>query len=283
MNYELKIKVNAKLKIKTALLFFFVGCAFSFAQKEYDLKENMGYYDAAARASDAYIEERCKLDVYYPKDTSRVATVVWFHGGGLEGGEKHIPEGLLEKGVAVVTVNYRMHPKVKHPVYIEDAAAAVAWTFKNIEKYNGDPKKIFVTGHSAGGYLASMIGLDTSYLAKYDIDANDIAGLVPLSGHTITHFTIRKEMGIEGTRPIVDKYAPIFHVRKDAPPFLLITGNRELELLGRYEEVAYFYRMLKVVEHPDVELMELDGYGHNMVYPAIPLLLNFVNKTAKVE
>ena len=245
LNCELKFKVNAKWKIKTALLLFVLGCAFGFAQKEYEFKENIGYYDAAARASDAYIEERCKLDVYYPKDTSRVATVVWFHGGGLEGGEKHIPEGFLEKGVAVVTVNYRMHPKVKHPVYIEDAAAAVAWTFKNIEKYNGDPKKIFVTGHSAGGYLANMIGLDTSYLAKHNIDANDIAGLVPLSGHTITHFTIRKEMGIEGTRPIVDKYAPLFHVRKNAPPFLLITGNRELELLGRYEEVAYFYRMLK--------------------------------------
>ena len=65
---------------------------------------------------------------------------------------------------------------------------------------------------------------------------------------------------------------------------LLITGNREKELLGRYEEVAYFYRMMKVVEHPDVELMELDGYGHNMVYPAIPLLLNFIGeKTRKVE
>ena len=99
---------------------------FVFPQKEYGFKENIGYYNAATQSSDAYIEERCKLDVYYPKDTSRVATVVWFHGDGLEGSEIHIPNGLLEKGVAVVTANYRMHPKVKHPVYIQDAAAAVA-------------------------------------------------------------------------------------------------------------------------------------------------------------
>jgi len=257
---------------------FFLVSGFLFAQQEYILEENILYRTENIQNLDAYSKERCKLDVYYPKDTTNVATIVWFHGGGLENGEKHIPEGLLEQGLTIVTVNYRMHPKVKHPVYIEDAAAAVAWTFKNIEKYNGDSAKIFVTGHSAGGYLASMVGLDKSYLEKYDIDANDIAGLIPFSGHTITHFTVRKERGIEGTQPIVDKYAPLFHVRKDASPMLLITGNREKELLGRYEEVAYFYRMMKVVKHPDIKLMELDGYGHNMVYPAIPLLLNFVEE-----
>ncbi len=262
-------------KLLIAFLFLTNGILFA-QEKEYVLEENISYQSESLQNSDAYIKERCKLDVYYPKDTINVATIVWFHGGGLEFGEKDIPEGLLEKGVVVVTVNYRMHPKVKHPVYIEDAAAAVAWTFNNIEKYNGDPEKIFLTGHSAGGYLANMVGLDKSYLEKHDVDANELAGLIPFSGHAITHFTIRRERGIKGTQPIIDKYAPLFHVRNDAPPMLLITGNREKELLGRYEEVAYFYRMMKVVEHPDVELMELDGYGHNMVYPAIPLLLNFV-------
>jgi len=252
------------------------------AQKvTYHLDKDIPYYNEKVRASDPYIKERCKLDVYYPKDTTNVATVIWFHGGGLEFGEKHIPEGLLEKGVAVVTVNYRLHPKIKHPGYIEDAAAAVAWTFQHIDRYQGNPNKIFVTGHSAGGYLASMVGLDKQYLEKYEIDADKIAGLIPFSGHTITHFTIRKEMGINGTQPIVDAYAPLFHVRKEAPSMLLITGDRQLELLGRYEENAYFYRMMKVVEHPDIELMELDGYGHNMVYPAIPLLLNFVHEKSK--
>ncbi|TFG73529.1 MAG: alpha/beta hydrolase [Flavobacteriales bacterium] len=244
----------------------------------YELVKDLPYYDLAAQNTDAYIKDRCKLDVYYPKDTVNVPTVVWFHGGGLEFGEKDIPEGLFKQGVVVVSVNYRLHPKVQYPIYIEDAAAAVAWTFKNIDRYNGDPKKIFVTGHSAGGYLASMVGLDKSYLQKFDVDANDIAGLIPFSGHVITHFTIRKEMGIPGTQPIVDRFAPLYHVRKDAPPMLLITGNRELELLGRYEENAYLYRMMKVVEHPDIELMEMDGYGHNMVYPAVPLLLNFVQR-----
>ncbi len=250
----------------------------AFGQEGYILKENIPYYPETVRSQNQYLKERCKLDVYYPKDSISAPVVVWFHGGGLENGEKNIPEGLEEKGIIVVAVNYRMHPKVKHPVYIEDAAAAVAWVFKNISEYNGSSDKIFVSGHSAGGYLASMVGLDKSYLEKHGVDANKIAGLAPLSGHTITHMTVRKEMGIEGTQPIVDKYAPLFHVRKDAPPMLLVTGNRELELLGRYEEVAYFYRMLKVLGHPNVQLMELDGYGHIMVYPALPLIVNFVKE-----
>jgi len=271
------------MKIKKLLIIFlFLTNGILFAQENgYDFTENIPYQSQSLQNSDIYIKERCKLDVYYPKDTANVATIVWFHGGGLEFGEKDIPEGLLEKGITVVTVNYRMHPKVKHPVYIEDAAAAVAWTFKNIKKYNGNPEKIFLSGHSAGGYLANMVGLDKSYLQKHNIDANELGGLIPFSGHTITHFTIRREQGIKGTQPTIDKYAPLYHVRNDAPPMLLITGNREKELLGRYEEVAYFYRMMKVVEHADVELVELDGYGHNMVYPAVPLLLNFVKDQTK--
>ncbi len=261
----------------------FIGALFMAAQEQdYKLVENIAYYDTAAQASDAYLKERCKLDVYYPKDTTHAATIVWFHGGGLEFGEKHIPEGLKNKGHIVVSVNYRLHPKVQQPVYIEDAAAAVAWTFQNIDTYNGHRDRIFLSGHSAGGYLASMVGLDTTYLAKHGAKANDLAGLVPFSGHTITHFTVRKERGIKGTQPVIDAYAPLYHVRKDAPPMLLITGNRELELLGRYEENAYFYRMMKIVEHPDIALMELDGYGHNMVYPAIPLLLDFIDRQTQL-
>ena len=88
-------------------------------------------------------------------------------------------------------------------------------------------------------------------------------------------------MGIEGTQPVIDKYAPLFHVRNNSSPILLITGNRELEMLGRYEENAYLYRMLKVVGHQNVELMELDGYGHGIGYPSMPILLKKINSITK--
>ncbi len=233
-------------------------------------------YLAGASDKDEYRRDRCRLDVYHPSNTEGFATIVWFHGGGLKGGKRHIPIGLKNQGVAVVAVDYRLFPKAKCPAYLQDAAAAVAWTFRNIETYGGDPDKIFISGHSAGGYLTSMVGMDPRWLNESDIDANRIAGLIPLSGHTITHMTVREERGIPDTQPLIDEFAPLFHVRADAPPILLVTGDRELEMLGRYEENAYFMRMLRVVGHPNVTLYELQGYGHGMVEPAIKPMLDWI-------
>ncbi|SNR69872.1 alpha/beta hydrolase [Lutibacter flavus] len=261
------------------ILFVFGVGAKSFSQKiEYELKQNIHYYNDSINQSNQYINNRCVLDIYYPKNEKNFATIVWIHGGGLTGWQKEIPEELKNNGVAIIGINYRLYPKVKAPVYIEDAAAAVAWTFKNIKKYGGDDQLIFVSGHSAGGYLASMIGLDKRWLAVHNIDANTIAGLIPFSGHAITHFTVREERGIAGTQPIIDDLAPLYHVRPDAPPLLLITGDRELEMLGRYEENAYLMRMMKIVGHTKTVLYELEGYGHGMTQPAFPLLLNEVKR-----
>jgi acetyl esterase/lipase len=248
----------------------------------YRTEENIPYRDAAESKSDAYIAERCRLDVYHPMKTKGFATIVWFHGGGLRAGKKSVPRQLKDKGHAVVAVNYRLFPKVKCPIYIEDAAAAVAWTFKNINRYGGNPDRIFVSGHSAGGYLTSMVGLDKDYLAKHDIDANRIAGLIPFSGHTITHFTPRQERGIPGEQAIIDRFAPLYHVRPDCPPLILITGDRELEMLGRYEENAYFWRMMKVAKHNSSKLYELQGFNHGgMAEPAFRILLRHISSQSK--
>ena len=247
------------------------------AESDYALVENIPYRSESSKGWDSYMQQRCMLDIYHPVQKKGFATVVWFHGGGLRGGKKTIPSALKKQGVAVVSVNYRLFPKVKCPAYIEDAAAAVAWTFGNISKYGGDTNEIFVAGHSAGGYLTSMIGLDKKYLGVHDIDANRIAGLIPVSGHTITHFTPREEQGIPEARPTIDRFAPLYHVRKDAPPLTLITGDRELELLGRYEENAYLQRMMKIAKHPHTKLYELDGFNHgSMLDPALLILLKTV-------
>jgi acetyl esterase/lipase len=269
----------------TALIFcFFITCSanykvYSQSNTEYEQQSDIFYRDASIEPITDYMQERCLLDIYYPMNKRGFVTVVWFHGGGLKGGNKFIPEWLKNKDIAVVAVNYRFSPEVSCPTYIQDAAAALAWVFRNIESYGGDPDLIVVSGHSAGGYLTSMIGLDKRYLKVYDIDANQIASLVPFSGHTITHFTIREERGIAGTQPIIDEYAPLYHVRNDSPPLVLITGDRELEMLGRYEENAYMMRMMEVAGHQKTTLYELDGFDHGgMAVPAYPLLIKEVRR-----
>lgn len=245
----------------------------------YKLLENIQYRTQQEAESDEYIAERCRIDVYYPENVKNFTTVVWFHGGGITAGNKFIPEKLMEKGIGVVAVNYRLSPQVKCPVYIEDAAAAVAWTFQNIKNYGGDPSKIVVSGHSAGGYLTSMVGLDKRWLAQYNIDADKIAMLVPFSGHTITHMTVRRERGIPDTQPLIDEFAPLFYVKADAPPMVLITGDREREMLGRYEENAYMWRMMKVAGNKTTKLYELDSFDHGgMASPAFEVLLQEIKQ-----
>ena len=268
-------------KLIILLTFFLYGISLSAQNVEYETKNNIQYYSSALNKSDKYINERCVLDIYYPKNKTGFATIVWFHGGGLTGGNKEIPEALKNKGFAIIGVNYRLSPKVKAAKAIEDAAAAVAWTFNNISNYGGDKSQIFVSGHSAGGYLGMMIGLDKKWLQKENIDADKIAGLIPFSGQCITHFEIRRENGIPEKQPTIDAFAPLYHVRADAPPMLLITGDRELEMLGRYEENAYMARMMKLVGHKQTKLYELDGYGHGMTEPGFPLLVNEVNRIIK--
>ncbi len=250
------------------------------AQNEYTMVRDIPYISPSE--TDIYRLERCRLDVYYPADKKDFVTVIWFHGGGLEVGEKGIPDELKNKGIAIVAPNYRLSPKVKNPAYIEDAAEAVAWVFNNIESYGGNPDLIYVSGHSAGGYLALMIGLDKKYLEKHDIDANKIKGLIPVSGQTNTHYTIRKERGLPNDIPVIDEFAPVNRARKDVPPTLLISGDRNLEMLARYEENAHLEAILKGIGNKDVELYEVQGFDHGSVYfPACHLILDWIKKTSK--
>ena len=222
---------------------------------------------------DNYSLERLKLDIYYPTSKRDCPVVVWFHGGGLEAGQKEIPSRLQNKGWVVVGVNYRLLPKVTIEETLDDAAEAVAWVFNNISTYGGDPSKIVVSGHSAGGYLSMMLCLNKSLLARYQTDADRVLLYVPFSGQAITHYNVRKMQGISPLQPTINQYAPLYWVRKDCPPLILICGDRELELYGRYDENQYLARMMKLVGHHETYLYEIDGHGHGgMVEPSFHIL-----------
>lgn len=210
-------------------------------------------------------QRTCVLDLYRPTDTKNFPTIVYFHGGGLVGGERNIPPSLKNHGWAVASASYRLHPHVSHPTYIEDAAAAVAWVKQNIAARGGDPDRIVAAGTSAGAYLALMIGLDKKYLARHNIDADSLRAILPMTGQMITHQAVRKEQGITpfDLRPTIDEFAPLYHIRKTAPPILCTTGDWHLDLLCRAYENAYFVAMMKLIGHPDIEHVVIPGIGHD--------------------
>ena len=223
--------------------------------------------------SDAYAQERLKLDVYYPEGTKDCPVIVWFHGGGIEAGQKEIPEKLKGKGYVVIGANYRLLPKVTIDKTLDDAAEAVAWAFRHAAEYGGDSKKIVVTGHSAGGYLGMLLCLNKQWLKTYGVDADDIWMYAPFSGQAVTHYNVRKMRGMSPLQVVIDEYAPIYWVRSDCPTFVLICGDREQELFGRYDENQYLARMMKLVGHKQTYLYEIDGHDHGaMVEPGFHIL-----------
>lgn len=251
----------------------FILCSFPVWSENYETLSGIDYRNEVNDDSNP----SCKLDLYYPTDVKDYPTVVWFHGGGLTTGRRSVPEELKNSGIAVVAVDYRLMPDVSLSDCIDDAAASIAWTFENIEKYGGSRKKIVVAGHSAGGYLTNMIGLDKKWLKKYNIDADSIAMLVPFSGHAISHFAYRKAKGMRTTQPSIDEFAPLYYVRSDAPELVIISGDRDKELLGRYEETAYLWRMMKENGHKKTFIYELEGFDHGqMVHPGFHILKSHI-------
>ena len=247
--------------------------------KGYNFVQNLSY--TSADEQDEYRKERCVLDIYYPETDKGFATLVWFHGGGLEKGNKDLLDGFRRQGFAVVSVNYRLFPQCKCPDYIEDAAMAVAWTFENIEKYGGNKDQIYVSGHSAGGYLTLMVTLAKEYMEKYGADADKIAKAYPVSGQTVTHYTIRKERGLPDGLPVIDEYAPMSHAGRGGAPLVLISGDRDLEMLARYEENAHLQALLKNFGHDSV-LYEMQGFNHRTVTaPASALISSDIKKLWK--
>ncbi len=244
------------------------------AKEDYTSVSDIPY----SQKTDNYSKERLKLDIHHSNSKTGLPVIIWFHGGGLTGGEKYLPEELMEQGFVVVAPNYRLIPNVGVEECIDDAAESVAWTVENISQYGGDPSQIFVSGHSAGGFLTSMIGLDKKWLDKYGFDSDSIKGLIPFSGQVITHFSDRKKKNIGELTPYVDSNAPLFHVRKNSPPYIIITGDAETELYGRYEENLYMWRMMKLTGNPYVHIYKLDGYNHgDMVHPAFHIMKDEIN------
>ncbi len=223
----------------------------------------------------SYERERCRLDVYLPKDKKNFPILVWFHGGGLKSGDKSslqsgdsvrsesIAASFAESGVAVVVPNYRLSPKATYPAYIQDAASAVLWAKQQLPKYGASPKALFVGGHSAGGYLTLMLAMDPHYLRANGVEPTDIAGIIPVSGQTMTHYTVREERGLGKHTITVDEAAPVHFTRADTPPTLVMYADKDMA--ARAEENMYFVELMKDAGNKGIQGVMVKDRTHGTI------------------
>lgn len=233
--------------MKTALAFLLLV---SVAQAQ-NLKSDIPYVDQP--------HERQILDIYSPDGAKDLPVVFWIHGGGWQAGDKTDvqikPRVFGEHGFVFVSTNYRLLPDVEMGVLIRDVAKSLGWVHKNIAQHGGDPKRIFVMGHSAGAQLAALLCIDDRYLKEEGVPFDVLRGCVPVDGDTydlpaiimtaefrqtvhglpLPEFGHRVKFGNDPKKHI--DFSAVTHVAqgKGIPPFLIlhVAGHPDVSAQAR--------------------------------------------------
>lgn len=259
------------------------ACAWLAACSPFTLLNSASPDEHFERFSDiAYgTEARQVLDIYRPRTPlANTPLVIFFYGGGWNDGAKEdyefVASALTEDGMTVVIPDYRLYPEVTFPAFVEDGAAAVAWTIRNAERYGASRDAVFLMGHSAGAHLAASLALDRRYLERLELGPEMLSGLIGLSGPY-------------DFLPIEDGYLlkvfpeathndsqPVNFVTPGAPPTLLIHGDDDdIVVIDNSNSLARRLRDAGV----RVTLKPYTGVGHARVVAALAPRLEFLAAT----
>lgn len=259
-------------------------------------------------------DEAQKLDLYLPEKTSDqpLPLIVHIHGGGWRGGSKFpcAVSGMVTKGYAVASIEYRFSQKAIFPAQIQDCQAAIRWLRANSQKYNFDINKVGVVGGSAGGHLSALVGTSGGKKVFAPIGGNedqsdrvqcvcDIFGPADFSTvvqqaaedknvKNIFEFNTPKDpysslIGAKlDDKAKADAVSPIHYVSADTPPFLILHGTHDA--LVPYAQSVQFEAALKEKGVP-VWLQKLPGSGHGGAAfgkpSVIQLMASFFDKHLK--
>jgi acetyl esterase/lipase len=209
-------------------------------------------------------DDRQRLDVYAPRHAKGAApVVVFFYGGSWKGGSRgsylFVAQALASRGFVVVVPDYRVFPQVRFPAFMEDAAAAIAWTRREIGGHGGDAKRIFAMGHSAGAQIATLVAYDARFLTAVGLGRDALRGVIGMAGpydFVPTDPDIRATLTGEGG---FERAMPARHVRGGEPPTLLITAGRDTTV-----EPGNTDRLLERLRAADVPVIDrrFPEYNH---------------------
>ena len=236
-------------------------------------------------------DRKLLLDLYVPgKGKAPMPVVVWIHGGGWRNGSKGSggpARPLVERGYAVVDVDYRLSGEAIFPAQIQDCKAAVRWVRANAAKYGLDPDRIGAWGSSAGGHLVALLGtagdareFDTEANRDYSsrvqavcdwfgptdllqMDAHAIEGskLIHDAPNSPESLLVGGPIQQEPYRTLAGKVNPITYVTKDDPAFLIMHGDKDMLVSPHQSELLYDALKKAGV---DATLQVVKGAGHGL-------------------
>ena len=208
-----------------------------------------------------------RLYVWTPADAPADASlpvVVFIHGGSWATGDPadygFVGRNLASRGYVTVVAGYRLGEEGVFPAMLQDGAAAIGWTARNIADFGGDPGRIAVMGHSAGAYNAAMLALDRQWLAAEGLPADTIDAVVGLAGpYDFYPFDSQSTRNAFGGWSDPAETQPVNFAREDAPPLLLLHGDADETVKPRNAT-----RLAEVVEQAGgrATAQSLDGVGH---------------------
>jgi len=257
------------------------GCQstfFGFVNRDSTQPDATAVYDSARGLA---------LDIYRPQNAAPDAPVVlFFYGGSWQYGTRaqyrFVGSRLAQQGVVAVVADYRTWPAAGFPAFMGDAARAVRWTHDHAAEHGGDPKRLFVAGHSAGAQIAGLLGTDARHLAAVDLRPTDLAGVIGLSGPYDFNISGKLEE-IFGPRSQWPEAMALRFVDGDEPPFLLIHGDGDRTVdVGNSRKLDFALRRKGVASTLDV----IPGGNHFVTAAAfydparaptvLPAILRFV-------
>lgn len=210
-------------------------------------------------------DDRQKLDLYLPENAGSggVPVLVFLHGGYWVIGHKDtlgfMAPPITEAPAIFLTAGYRLAPGAKYPEQVDDCRNALKWVYENISEYGGDPHRIFLAGHSAGGHLAALISLQRDRLSQFGLPPDVIRGCFPVSGvfDVMDTPADRREAFLSDSEDAGDA-SPIYHTVGNTTPFFLEIGENDFPNL-RNQHVA----MLKALESEAGKVEATERLGHN--------------------
>jgi len=260
-----------KISLKICTLFCLVvilnSCAFRSVHRSQDITYTDSNADLPAK----------QLDVYAPKKSDNLPVMVFFYGGSWESGDKKIyhflGNRLARRKVIVVIADYPLASEYKIPTMQESALAAVNWNKDHIAEYGGDPDRIFVSGHSAGGHLASLIAVKEDELEPSD-NGKKLAGSILIDAAGLDMYSYLQETSTgEGKKylnaftkdPAVWKeYSSMYFLTDDLSPMLILEGERTYPSIRGSRE-----RFMKRIEEKGIEDVTVNIYPKKMHIPMI--------------